>query len=204
MFLKETRRCRLSRGNCFYFINKLTSYRLILYANPLWFWQNVTLRDLLSNVKAKASYAKHEKNVWKKWWASSQLTVCDDGVAFPVWAGPPVCQECRGKAVEMIDDKPPLALSSLLTCTHNPTLFTANWTTLQIPSLRLWSTKLATDNCPELVPFMNVQNCHTGKVSLILQRLLNKPVRHATFETSLFLISFPFSWFDQACGWQFI
>lgn len=72
----------------------------------------------------------------------------------------------------MIDDTPPLALSSLLTCTHNPTLFTANWTTLQIPSLRLWSTKLATDNCPELVQFMNVQNCHAGKVSLIQQRLL--------------------------------
>ncbi len=57
MFLKGTRRCRLSRGNCFHFINKLTSYRLILChnGNPLWFWQmeNATLRDLLSNVKTK-------------------------------------------------------------------------------------------------------------------------------------------------------
>lgn len=87
-------------------------------------------------------------------------------------------KNAEAKAVEMIDDTPPLALSSLLTCTHNPTLFTTNWTTLQIPSQRLWSTKLATDNCSGLVQFTNVQNCRAGKVSLTLQRLLDKPVRH--------------------------
>lgn len=92
----------------------------------------------------------------------------------------------------MIDDTPPLALSSLLTCTHNPTLFTANWTTLQIPSLSLWSTKLATDNCRELVQFMNVQNCQGGKVSLTLLRLLKINLCQACYFRDEFIFSFVF------------